>query len=205
MAARTDLRTLVLRLSLRSQEVALRERDALVPQDRRAHSRSAPWANASAPSRTPGTLTHDGPGYSFPVRAQPLINCRDVQASSRWYQRLLGCVGGHGGTEYERLWDPNLHTSKWGSDGLILQLHAWEIEHHHGPMADPSRAVGNGMLLWFEVDDFDAAVARARELDAPILLDVHRNPNANHRELWIRDPDGYTVVLASSDGDAKEA
>lgn len=56
------------------------------------------------------------------MRAQTLINCRDVQASSRWYQRLLGCVGGHGGTEYERLWDPNLHAGKWGSDGLILQL-----------------------------------------------------------------------------------
>ncbi len=160
------------------------------------------------PGRSPHRFWHGDSrrtGYSFPVRAQPLINCRDVQASSRWYQRLLGCVGGHGGTEYERLWDPNLHTSKWGSDGLILQLHAWEVEHHHGPMGDPSRAVGNGMLLWFEVDDFDVAVARARELDAPILLDVHRNPNANHRELWIRDPDGYTVVLASPDGDAKEA
>jgi hypothetical protein len=71
-------------------------------------------------------------------------------------------------------------------------------------MGDPSDAVGNGMLLWFEVDDFDAAVARARELEAPILLDVHRNPNANHRELWIRDPDGYAVVLASPDGDAED-
>jgi catechol 2,3-dioxygenase-like lactoylglutathione lyase family enzyme len=142
----------------------------------------------------------------FPRDLRDLVRVEAVDAfASRWYQRLLGCVGGHGGTEYERLWDPNLHTSKWGSDGLILQLHAWEIEHHHGPMGDPSRAVGNGMLLWFEVDDFDAAVARARELDAPILLDVHRNPNANHRELWIRDPDGYTVVLASPDGDAKEA
>ena len=44
----------------------------------------------------------------------------------------------------------------------------------------------------------------ARELAAPIVLDVHRNPNANHRELWVRDPDGYTVVLASPDGDAEE-
>jgi len=135
------------------------------------------------------------------MRAQPLINCRDVQASSRWYQSLLGCVGGHGGTEYERLWDPRLHTSKWGPDGLILQLHAWDVDHHHGPMGDSSVGVGNGVLLWFEVDDFDAAVARARALGAPIVLDVHRNPNADHREFWIRDPDGYTVVIASPDGD----
>jgi predicted enzyme related to lactoylglutathione lyase len=69
-------------------------------------------------------------------------------------------------------------------------------------MGDPSIAVGNGVLLWFEVDDFDAAVARARKLGAPIVHDVHRNPNAGHRELWIRDPDGYTVVIASPDGDA---
>jgi hypothetical protein len=47
-------------------------------------------------------------------------------------------------------------------------------------------------------------VNRARELEAAIVLDVHRNPNANHRELWIRDPDGYTVVLASPDGDAEK-
>ena len=104
-------------------------------------------------------------------------------------------------SEYERLWDPKLHYTKWGPDGLILQLHAWNVDHHHGPMGDPSVEVGNGVLLWFEVDDFDAAVARARELGALIVLDVHRNPNADHRELWIRDPDGYTVVIASPDGD----
>lgn len=116
---------------------------------------------------------------------------------------LLGCVGGHGGAEYERLWDPKLHTSKWGSDGLILQLHAWDVDHHHGPMGDPSASVGNGVLLWFEVDDFDAAVTRAHKLGALVVLDVHRNPNANHRELWIRDPDGYLVVIASPDGDSE--
>ena len=57
-------------------------------------------------------------------------------------------------------------------------------------------------MLWFEIDDFDAAAARACELGARVVLDVHRNPNAEHRELWIADPDGYTVVLASPDGDA---
>jgi hypothetical protein len=97
--------------------------------------------------------------------------------------------------------DPRLHSSKWGPDGLILQLHAWDVDHHHGSMGDPSMAVGNGVLLWFEVDDFDDVVARARALDAPGVLDVHRNPNADHRELWIRDPDGYTVVIASPDGE----
>ena len=39
------------------------------------------------------------------------------------------------------------------------------------------------------------------------MLPRHRNPpdgkgGPNHWELWLRDPDGYTVVLASPDGSA---
>jgi hypothetical protein len=109
-------------------------------------------------------------------------------------------VGGHGGAEYERLWDPRHHVSKWGSDGLILQLHDWHADHHHGPLGDPDRPIGNGILLWFEVDDFQDVVARARQLQASVVRDVHVNPNAGHNELWIKDLDGYTVVIASPDG-----
>lgn len=143
------------------------------------------------------------------MRAQPLAVVRDVDASSHFYRQLLGCTfgggeRGHDGAgprEYERLYDPRLHHTQWGSDGLILQLHAWEAGHHHDHLGDPTQLVGNGMMLWFEVDDFDEAVVRARELDAPVVLDVHVNPNAHHRELWITDLDGYTVVIASPDGD----
>lgn len=129
---------------------------------------------------------------------QPLICVSDVEASSRWYQRLLGCRSDHGGPNYERL----------VADGrLVLQLHRWDVEHHHGPIGDPKLAHGNGVLLWFEVTDFDAAVARATELKAGIVLPRHRNPpdcdgGPNHWEIWLRDPDGYTVVLASPDGTA---
>jgi hypothetical protein len=28
------------------------------------------------------------------------------------------------------------------------------------------------------------------------VTDVHVNPNAGHRELWLRDRHGYLVVLA---------
>ena len=132
------------------------------------------------------------------MRPQPLICVRDVEASSRWYQQLLGCESGHGGPDYERL----------VADGaLILQLHCRDIEHHHGPIADPNVALGNGVLLWFEVADFDAAAARAWQLQAEIVLPRHRNPSdrdggPNHWEVWLRDPDGCTVVLASPDGTA---
>lgn len=132
------------------------------------------------------------------MRPQPLICARDVEASSRWYQQLLDCKSDHGGPNYERL----------VSDGrLVLQLHNWDVEHHHGRIGDPKLAPGNGVLLWFEVDDIDAAVARATELQAKILLPRRRNPpdgdgGPNHWEIWLRDPDGYTVVLASPDGTA---
>lgn len=140
-------------------------------------------------------------GKILAMRPQPLIAVRDVEASSRWYQRLLNCQSAHGGEEYERL----------VSDGeLIMQLHNWDVEHHHGAIGDPeARPYGNGVLLWFETDDFDAAVARATELKANVVLAAHRNPPEGqsgggpaHREIWLRDPDGYTVVLASPSGEA---
>jgi len=133
------------------------------------------------------------------MRPQPLIAVTDVEASSRWYQRLLGCQSAHGGPEYERLVSNGI---------LILQLHRFETGHHHGAIGDPHvRPYGNGVLLWFEVDDFDDAVARMVELNAEIVIGRHRNPpdgvgGPNHWEIWLRDPDGYTVVLASPDGTA---
>lgn len=133
------------------------------------------------------------------MRPQPLIAVTDVQASSEWYQRLLDCQSAHGGTEYERL----------VRDGvLVLQLHSFEVHHHHGPIGNPDdRPYGNGVLLWFELDDFDAAIERAREMGADQIKPRHRNPPSgdggpNHWECWLRDPDGYTVVLASPDGSA---
>ncbi len=133
------------------------------------------------------------------MRPQPLIAVADVEASSRWYQQLLGCESAHGGTEYERL---------VSGGALVLQLHAWEVDHHHGPIGEhASRPHGNGVLLWFEIDDFDAAVRRAGELNAEVVMAPHRNPpdgdgGPNHRECWLRDLDGYTAVLASPDGEA---
>ena len=121
------------------------------------------------------------------VRPQPLITVADVPGSSRFYQAVLGATSDHGGEEYERL----------VVDGeLVMQLHSNEVGHHHGPLADHLQDAGNGVLLWFELDDFDSAVARTRQTGAEIVTDVHVNPNAGHRELWLRDPDGYLVVLA---------
>jgi hypothetical protein len=56
--------------------------------------------------------------------------------------------------------------------------------------------------VWLEVTDYAAAVARARASGAGVIEEKF-NPNAHHHELWLRDPDGYIVVLASPDGSAQ--
>jgi catechol 2,3-dioxygenase-like lactoylglutathione lyase family enzyme len=133
------------------------------------------------------------------MRPQPLIAVTDVEASSRWYQKLLGAQSAHGGPHYERL----------VLDGrLILQLHTFEDVHDHPAIGSRQhKPYGNGVLLWFEIDDFDAAMKRVKELDPEIVMPRHRNPPSgpggpNHWECWLRDPDGYVVVLASPDGTA---
>ncbi len=127
------------------------------------------------------------------MKPQPLIAVGNVEASRRLYQRLLGAKSGHGWIEYRPVVAP--------TGRMVLQLHAWDA-HEHPHLGDPGRRpYGNGVLLWFQLDDFDAAVDRAREMGVAILEGPRVNPNANHREIWVRDPDGYVVVLASAYGD----
>ena len=121
---------------------------------------------------------------------QPLIAVADVEASSRWYQRLLGCQSAHGGSEYERL---------VCGGTLVLQLHRWEEEHHHGRIGDPNDVPpGNGLLLWFEVDDFDEAVGRAQAMGAEVLLPRHRNPPDGNGPTCSRGA-GWDTSSAASD------
>lgn len=126
------------------------------------------------------------------MQAQPLIAVKDVQASSLWYQRICGLQSGHGGPDYEQL---------TFNDSMVLQLHHWDA-HDHPHLGNPqSKPYGNGVVLWFQTDAFDAAVKCVLNFKAIVLEPAKVNTNANHREIWLRDPDGYTVVLASAYGD----
>ena len=128
------------------------------------------------------------------MNPQPLIAVRDVEASSLWYQAVLGVQSGHGGTEYERLL----------FDGrLMMQLHHWDA-HEHPHLGDPkSRPYGNGVVLWFQTDSFNDTLRRIQTHKAQVLEGPRVNPNANHREVWLRDPDGYVVVVAGTYGDIR--
>ena len=123
------------------------------------------------------------------MRPQPLITVGDVPASSQWYQSVLGLRSGHGGAEYEQLFNT--------AGVLVLQLHHWDA-HDHVLLGDESVPIrGNGSIVWFETDDFGDVLRRVDEHHAEIAEGPLENLLAQHREIWLRDLDGYIVVVAS--------
>ena len=123
-------------------------------------------------------------------RIWTIIGVRDVPASFKWYQSLFGqspAAPGH---------------SDWGqildSDGTVLIcLHEWGV-HDHPPLQSPERATpGNGLLLFFRVDDFEASLQRARKLAARLDEEPHTNPATGTQEFSLRDPDGYYVTISA--------
>lgn len=130
------------------------------------------------------------------VEVQPLIAVRNVRASSRWYTQLLGADSL---PEHEHR---DLYERISCSGRILLQLHAWDEEDHPNLVGADAAPPGHGVLLWFQLDDFDSAVERARALGADVIEEPHVNPAPGHREIWLRDPDGYVVVCASPDGES---
>ncbi|ENW03039.1 VOC family protein [Acinetobacter beijerinckii] len=122
---------------------------------------------------------------------QPLIAVTNVEKTSHWYQTILGLQSGHGGKEYEQL----LFEHR-----MVLQLHQWQA-HEHPHIGDPKQMIGNGVLLWFESNQFDEIVQKLQTHQVEILEGPKYNPNAHHREIWFKDSNGYTLVVASPYGD----
>lgn len=123
-------------------------------------------------------------------RTWTIIAVRDVPFSFRWYQSLLGQPAAAPGHDF------------WGqicdADGTVLLcLHQWGAHEHPSLMSPDEAQPGNGLLLFFRVDDFALALQRARAL-APALHDEpHVNPSTNTQEFSLRDPDGYYVTISA--------
>jgi len=64
-------------------------------------------------------------------------------------------------------------------------------------MSPDEASPGNGLLLFFRVDDFDMSLKRARALVARFEEEPHVNPNTRTEEFSLRDPDGYYVTISS--------
>jgi catechol 2,3-dioxygenase-like lactoylglutathione lyase family enzyme len=125
-------------------------------------------------------------------RIWTIIGVADVTRSFKWYQSLLGLPETAPAHDYfGQIVD---------TDGTVLLcLHTWGA-HEHPSLTSPERAEpGNGLLLFFRVDDFDAALPRARTLVSRLDEEPHLNPNTRTLEFSLRDPDGYCVTVSALD------
>jgi catechol 2,3-dioxygenase-like lactoylglutathione lyase family enzyme len=122
-------------------------------------------------------------------RTWTIIGVKDVPASFIWYQALLG--------RPETSPSHDHFAQVLDADGTVLIcLHAWGA-HEHPSLTSPEAATpGNGLLLFFRVDDFEPALQRARRLVAKFEEEPHVNPNTRTREFSLRDPDGYFVSIS---------
>jgi catechol 2,3-dioxygenase-like lactoylglutathione lyase family enzyme len=123
-------------------------------------------------------------------RTWTIVGVSDVPSSFKWYQSLLGLPETAPAHDYfGQILD---------SDGTVLLcLHQWG-EHEHPSLLSPERATpGNGLLLFFRVDDFDMSLKRARALVARLEEEPHANPNTLTEEFSLRDPDGYYVTISA--------
>jgi hypothetical protein len=76
-------------------------------------------------------------------------------------------------------------------------LHEWGA-HEHPSLDSPDRAQpGNGLLLFFRVDDFELALPRARVLVPRLDEEPHVNPSTGTAEFSLRDPDKYYVTIGA--------
>lgn len=123
-------------------------------------------------------------------RTWTIVGVKDVAGSCRWYQSLFGQpeappVHDHFGQILD-------------ADGTVLLcLHQWGA-HEHPSLTSPDAAPpGNGLILFFRVDDYDAALQRAGALVPRFEEAPHLNPNTQTWEFSLRDPDGYYVTISA--------
>jgi catechol 2,3-dioxygenase-like lactoylglutathione lyase family enzyme len=123
-------------------------------------------------------------------RTWTIIGVANVAQSFKWYQSLLGLSETAPAHDYfGQIVD---------SDGTVLLcLHKWGA-HEHPSLASPHDAKpGNGLLLFFRVDNFDIALPKARSLVSRLEEEPHVNPNTGTTEFSLRDPDGYYVTISA--------
>jgi len=124
------------------------------------------------------------------TRLWTIIGVADVARSFRWYRTLLG--------QPEARPEHDHFGQLVDRDGtVLLSLHQWGA-HDHPSLTSPDLAApGNGLLLFFRVDDYEAALARARALVCRLEEEPHLNPNTQASEFSLRDPDGYYVTISA--------
>ena len=123
-------------------------------------------------------------------RTWTIIGVADVARSFAWYQSLFGQPASAPVHDY--------FGQVLDSDGTVLLcLHKWGA-HEHPTLASPDQVEpGNGLLLFFRVDDFAQTLSRAKALVSRLEEEPRVNPATGTREFALRDPDGYYVMVSA--------
>jgi catechol 2,3-dioxygenase-like lactoylglutathione lyase family enzyme len=127
-------------------------------------------------------------------RIWPIIAVADVVKSAAWYMKLLDAKQSHpGGAVFDQI--------VGGDREVLICLHHWGPSGPKGDHVWPSLyhasdgTAENGLLLWFVVDDFEAAWRRVQTMGAV----VEETPNVDNGTrlpaFVVRDPDGYYVAI----------
>ena len=123
-------------------------------------------------------------------RTWTIIGVDEVPRSFKWYQALFGhpaTVPGH--DYFGQILD---------SDGTVLLcLHKWGAHKHPSLVSRDHGTPGNGLPLFFRVDDFELVLQRAGSLVSRLEEEPHVNPNTRTKEFSLRDPDGYYVTISA--------
>ena len=122
-------------------------------------------------------------------RTWTIIGVADIAQSFKWYQSLFGQKQTAPAHDY--------FAQVLDDDGTVLLcLHQWGA-HDHPSLNSPEHASpGNGLLLFFRVDDFDESLTRARGLVSALEHEPEVNPATGTQEFALRDPDGYHVMIS---------
>jgi catechol 2,3-dioxygenase-like lactoylglutathione lyase family enzyme len=123
-------------------------------------------------------------------RTWTIIGVADVERSYHRYQSLFGQPRSSPAHDY--------FSQILDTDGTVLLcLHRWG-DHGHPTLTSPDLAIpGNGLLLFFRVDDFEEALSRARALGRSLEEEPLTNPATGTQEFALRDPDGYCVIVSA--------
>jgi catechol 2,3-dioxygenase-like lactoylglutathione lyase family enzyme len=123
-------------------------------------------------------------------RLWTIIGVRNVADSFKWYQSLL-CLP-------ETAPAHDYFGQILDSDGTVLLcLHSWGAHDHPSLLSSEQAEPGNGLLLFFRVDNFDSSLESARSLVARLEEEPNLNPGTETMEFSLRDPDGYYVTISA--------
>ncbi|MFD2905735.1 VOC family protein [Sphingobacterium anhuiense] len=120
------------------------------------------------------------------VKTETIIAVKSVHESSEFYQKLLGCKSEHGGHTFDRLTSEN---------HVVLCLHKWG-EHDHPTMLQSVKDNGNGLILFFRVDNLYVKFEHAKAVNATIEKEIHYNENSLKNQFLLRDLDGYYLIIS---------